>query len=100
VPSGSFVVRLVGNENPDPFKQFGAHADAVAYGRNSLQLGEANRLKYSRLLKNYVRAAIVAVKTRKATYVQSRVRHASEREREDRKPFSVFRIDRTTDTAN
>ena len=76
--SGSFVVYLVGGDNPYPFKQFAARADAVAHGSTSVQLGEAERARYFEVGTTDARAAIEAVKVGKATYVQSCVRHASE----------------------
>jgi len=41
--SGSYVVHLVGCDDPIPFKHFGVRADAVAYGQSRVQSDDAER---------------------------------------------------------
>ena len=62
--SGSFVVRLVGSDNPDPFKQFGAtltpwHTEGTAYNQGEAEQAEIFAVAET----NDARAAIEAVKT-------------------------------------
>jgi hypothetical protein len=79
--SGSYVVHLVGCDNPDPFKHFGMRADAVAYGQSRVQSGEAEQaIIYAVADTSDARTAITAFRTGRATYVQSCSRHASEAE--------------------
>jgi hypothetical protein len=79
--SGSYVVHLVGCDDPNPFKHFVMHADAVAYGQSRVQSGGAEQaVIYAVADTSDARAAIAAFRTGKATYVQSCSRHASEAE--------------------
>ena len=76
--SGSYVVHLVGCDDPNPFKYFGMRADAVAYGKSRVQLGDAEQaVIYAIAETSDARAAIAAFQTGKATYVQSCSRRAS-----------------------
>jgi hypothetical protein len=78
--SGSYVVHLVGCDDPHPFKHFSVRADAVAHGQNAVQLGRAERADIFAVADTNAPAAVAAVKKGNATFVKSCVRHATESE--------------------
>ncbi len=79
--SASYVVHLVGSDDPNPFKHFGMRADAVAHGESRVQSGDAEQaVIYAVADTNNARAAIAAVQRGKATYLQSCFRQASDAE--------------------
>jgi len=83
---GSYVVQLVGCDDPNPFKHFCIHADAVDHGRRCVETGEAERaIIYAVADTSDARTAIAAVQMGKAEYIQTCSRHASETEIEDAK---------------
>jgi hypothetical protein len=74
--SGSYVVHLVGSDDPNPFKQFGEQTDAVNHGRNSVQEGKAERADVFFVGDTTnAPATIAAVQKGEATYIQSYSRH-------------------------
>jgi hypothetical protein len=76
--SGSYVVHLVGCDDPIPFKHFRLRADAVAYGQSRVQSDDAERADvYLVDDATDARVAVAAFQMGKASYVQSCTRHAS-----------------------
>ncbi|HKM70218.1 MAG TPA: hypothetical protein VJX94_09190, partial [Stellaceae bacterium] len=62
VQSASYVVHLVGCDDPIPFKQFASRADAVAHGRDGVQSGHAERANIYAVADTNAASAIAAVK--------------------------------------
>jgi hypothetical protein len=81
MPSSSFVVHLVGCEDPIPFKHYRTRADAVDCGQRRVQSGDTELANiYIVADASDTGAAIAAFKMGKASYVQCCSRHASEAE--------------------
>jgi hypothetical protein len=83
---GSFVVHLIGSDDPKPFKHFGMYPHAAAYGRPIVQAGEAERADiYFVLDESNPAAAVAAVKLGRAKLLHSQSHHASEAQIESHK---------------
>ena len=65
----SYVVHLVGTENPHPFRHFAHRVDAAAFAASAVQSGAADRAKIYSVAEAEPRAAIEAVKTGAAELV-------------------------------
>ena len=79
--SGSYVVNFIGSDDPVPYKHFGAHTDAVAEGRKSVQSEYAERaVIYLVAETNDAAVVVAAVKMSKARCIQICTPYASEAE--------------------
>jgi hypothetical protein len=76
----SFVVHLVGTDNPHPFKHFAQRVDAAAYAASLVQSGEADRADIYSVSDADARAAVDAVKTGAAELIDSKSRRMSDAE--------------------
>jgi hypothetical protein len=77
----SFVVQLIGTENPDPFKHFGSRANAQDFAASNVQSNEAESANIYRVTDaNNAGDAIDMVKAGKATLINARSRHATDAE--------------------
>jgi hypothetical protein len=75
----SFVVHLVGSDDPKPFKHFELHHNAAAYVRERVTAGDADRADiYIVSDAAGAAAAVAAVKMGAAELLESRTPHATD----------------------
>jgi hypothetical protein len=68
----SFVVHLVGTDNPHPFKHFSHRVDAAAYAASLVRSGDADRADIYSVSEVDARAAVNAVKASAAELIHSK----------------------------
>jgi hypothetical protein len=81
MPGPSYVVRLVGSDEPQPFKHFRSHETAVGYASESVKGGQAERADIYRVPNEIdPRPAVEAVKTGAADLIECRSARPSDAE--------------------